>query len=51
MIPTRALGDVHDVFVRRLIAVIAAIDMETRRIEMAARARQPQPRAAGAARR
>src|SRR4030095_11948648 len=44
MIPTIALGDVHDVFVRRLIAVIPAIDMETRRIEMAASARQPQPR-------
>ena len=44
MIPTIALGDVHDVFVRRLIAVIPAIDMETRRIEMAERARQPQPR-------
>ena len=35
MIPTIALGDVHDLFVRRLRAVIAAIDMETRRIEMA----------------
>src|SRR4030095_14368160 len=44
MIPTIALGDVHDMFVRRLIAVIPAIDMETRRIEMVERARQPQPR-------
>jgi hypothetical protein len=44
MIPTIAVGDVHDLFVRRLCAVIAAIDMKTRRIEMAERARQPQPR-------
>src|SRR4029453_2266523 len=44
MIPTLAVGDVHDLFVRRLRAVRAAIDMKTRRIEMAARARQPQPR-------
>ena len=44
MISTLALGDVHDLFVRRLRAVIAAIDMKTRRIEMAERARQPQPR-------
>src|SRR4029450_737573 len=43
MIPTITLGDVHDLFVRRLRAVIAAIDMKTRRIEMAERARQPQP--------
>jgi hypothetical protein len=42
MIPTRAWRDVHDLFVRRLIAVIPAIDMETRRIEMAERGRQPQ---------
>jgi hypothetical protein len=44
MIPTIARGDVHDLFVRRLRAVIPAIDMKTRRIEMAERARQPQPR-------
>src|SRR6478672_7038495 len=44
MIPTIARGDVHDLFVRRLRAVIPAIDMETRRIEMAERARQPQTR-------
>ena len=42
MIPTIALGDVHDLFVRRLSAVIPAIDMETRRIEMGERGRQPQ---------
>ena len=42
MIPTIARGDVHDLFVRRLRAVIAAIDMKTRRIEMAERGRQPQ---------
>jgi hypothetical protein len=29
MIPTIAVGDVHDLFVRSLIAVIPAIDMET----------------------
>ena len=44
MIPTIALGDVHNLFVRSLRAVIAAIDMETRRIEMAERGRQPQTR-------
>jgi len=44
MIPTIALGDVHDLCVRRLCAVIAAIDMQTRRIAMAEHARQPQPR-------
>jgi hypothetical protein len=44
MIPTRALGDGHDLFVRRLRAVLPAIDMKTRRIEMAERARQPQTR-------
>jgi hypothetical protein len=44
MIPTLAVGDVHDLCVRRLRAVRAAIDRKTRRIEMAARARQPQPR-------
>ena len=46
MVPTIALGDVHDLFVRRLRAVIAAIDMKTRCIEMAERARQPQTRRA-----
>ena len=44
MISTLALGDVYDLFVRRLRAVITAIDMKTRRIEMAERARQPQTR-------
>jgi hypothetical protein len=44
MVPTRALGDVHDLCGRRLSAVRAAIDMQTRRLEMAAPARQPQPR-------
>src|SRR5438477_10116359 len=44
MIPTIALGDVHDLFVRRLSAVITAIDMKTRRIEMAERRRQSQTR-------
>ena len=42
MIPTLALGDVHDLFVRRRRAVIPAIDMKTRGIEMAERGRQPQ---------
>src|SRR4029453_4275255 len=42
MIPTRAWRDVHDLFVRRLSVVITAIDLETRRIAMAARGRQPQ---------
>jgi hypothetical protein len=36
------MGDVHDLFVRRLRAIIPAIDMKTRRIEMAERTRQPQ---------
>jgi len=44
MIPTLAVGDVHDLFVRRLRAVIPAIDMKTRRIEMVQPACQPQPR-------
>src|SRR5205809_5147062 len=44
MIPTIARGDVHDLFVRRLCAVIPAIDMKTRRVEMAVCARQPQTR-------
>ena len=44
MIPTIALGNVYDLFVRGLSAVIAAIDMETRRIEMGERWRQPQTR-------
>jgi len=43
MIPTIAVGDVHDLLVRGLSAVIAAIDMETRRIEVGERGRQPQP--------
>ena len=48
MVPTIAWSDVHDLFVRRLIAVRAAIDMATRRIEMAERGRQPQsPRRRG----
>ena len=44
MISTIAMGDVHDLFVRRLSAVITTIDMKTRRIKMAERARQPQTR-------
>jgi hypothetical protein len=44
MIATIALGDVHDLFVWSLSAVIPAIDMETRRIEMTERGRQPQTR-------
>jgi hypothetical protein len=44
MIPTLALGNVHDLFVGGLIAVRAAIDMETRRIEMGEHWRQPQTR-------
>ena len=47
MISTLARGDVYDLFVRRLRAVLPAIDMKTRRIEMAARARQPQTRSRG----
>src|SRR4030095_2815710 len=42
MIPTIAVGDVYHLFVRSLLAVILAIDMETRRIEMAERGCQPQ---------
>ena len=42
MSPTRAGRDVHALFLRRLSAVIPAIARETRRIEMAARGRQPQ---------
>jgi len=42
--PTSALGEVHHLFVRRLRAVRAPIDMKTRRIELAERARQPQTR-------
>src|SRR5262249_10030912 len=41
MLPTRAVGEVHDLFVRRLRAVRAAIARNTRRIEMAARWWQP----------
>ena len=44
MIPTIALGDVHDLVVRRLRAGIMAIDMKTRRIEMTECGRQPQTR-------
>jgi hypothetical protein len=44
MSPTSALGEVHDRCVRRRRAVIAAIDMQTRRVGRAARAPQPQPR-------
>ena len=44
MLPPRARGDGHDLFGRRLRAVLAAIAMQTRRIEMAERARQSQPR-------
>ena len=47
MISTLARGDVYDLFVRRLRAVRTAIDMKTRRIEMAERARQPQTRGRG----
>src|SRR5262249_23480273 len=47
MSPTIARGDVHALFVRRLRAVRPAIDMKTRRIEMAERARQPQTRRRG----
>ena len=42
MIPTIAVGNVHDLFGGGLIAVIAAVDMETRCIEMAERGCQPQ---------
>ena len=44
MIPTIAVGDVHDLCVRSLSAVIPAVDMETRRIEMAERGPQPHTR-------
>src|SRR5262245_49506907 len=42
MIPTIAVGDVYHLFVRSLLAVIPAIDMETRCIEMVERGRQAQ---------
>ena len=44
MLPTLALGDGHNLFVRRRSAVIPAIDMKTRRSEMGEPAHQPQPR-------
>ena len=44
MIPTLAWGHGHDLFVGGRIAVRAAIDMDTRRIEMGERWRQPQTR-------
>jgi len=47
MISTIAMGDVYDLFVRRLRAVITAIDMQTGRIEMAKRVRQPQTHGRG----
>ena len=47
MIPTRAWGDGHNLFVRGFIAMRAAIDMATRRIEMGDRGRQPQTRGSG----
>src|SRR5262245_35964336 len=43
MVPTIARGDVPDLFVRRLRALRPALDMNTRRSEMAERTRQPQP--------
>src|SRR4029453_16169574 len=46
MIPTIAVGNVYDLFVGGLIAVIAAIDIETWRIERGERGRQPQTRGA-----
>jgi hypothetical protein len=39
---TIAVGNMHDLFIGGLSAVIAPIDMETRRIEMGERGRQPQ---------
>ena len=42
MIPTIAVGNVHDLLGGGLLAVIATIDMETRRIEMGEGRRQPQ---------
>ena len=42
MVPTIAMGNVHDLVVGGLSAVIATIEMETRRIEMGERGRQPQ---------
>src|SRR5215510_10517982 len=44
MIPTLAVGDGHHLCVRSLLAVIPAIAMETRCIEMAERGCQPQTR-------
>ena len=44
MIPTIAVGDVHDLVIGDLSAVIPAIDMETRRIKMGECGRQPQTR-------
>jgi hypothetical protein len=44
MSSTRAAGDVHALCVRRLRAVIPAIDMKPRRIAMAERGRQSHPR-------
>ena len=42
MIPAVPLGDVHDLFLGLLVAVVAAIDMKARAIEMGKGGRQPQ---------
>ena len=44
MLPTRAVGNVHDLCVRRRRAVLPAIDRQTRRIAMAERGRPSQTR-------
>ena len=49
MMPTIALGDVHNLFVRSLSAVTTAINPETRGIEMAEHARQSPKRVAAVA--
>jgi hypothetical protein len=42
MIAAITLGDVHDVFQGRSVTIIAAIDMEARRVEMHIRRTQSQ---------
>jgi hypothetical protein len=42
MVSTIALGDVHDVFGGRIVAVVPPIHMETRRVQVGIGGSQPQ---------
>ena len=44
LVATRALGDVHNWFCGRLVAVRATLDMHARRVEVRSGGRQAQPR-------